>query len=140
MMPIDCLVSHLPGLLAAADAHATPAPGDGLPEPGQMFFLLAWTVRLGVFVLCAGMMGCLYRLVRGPELADRVLAADLLALHVVGLVILLTIYLGDMVFFDAALAVSILGFVSTIGFAQYLYATSHRQRPDQQTPQAKEAL
>lgn len=63
-------------------------------------------------------------------MADRVLAADLLALHVVGLVILLTIYLGQMVFFDAALAVSILGFVSTLGFAQYIYAQAKAEQTE----------
>ena len=70
----------------------------------------------------------------GPSLADRVLAADLLSLHVVGLVILLTIYLGNLVFFDAALAVAIIGFVSTLGFAQYIHARSHDNLPPAAEP------
>ena len=65
------------------------------------------------------------------------LAADLLALHVVGLVILLTIYVGDLVFFDAALVVSIIGFVSTLGFAQYIYATANRE-PGEPKPEVNE--
>ena len=110
-------------------AAAAPVEADaGLPEAGQMATLLYLTVVAGVFVLSLGMALCVYRLVRGPALADRVLAADLLALHVVGLVILLTIYLGRMVFFDAALAVSILGFVSTVGFAQYIYAQAKTEQ------------
>ena len=134
------MMDQVPTLLAAAEGgvgHAAEVADAGygsaedeLPEAGQMAGLLYVAVIGGVFVLSLGMAMCLYRLVRGPALADRVLAADLLALHVVGLVILLTIYLGRMVFFDAALAVSILGFVSTLGFAQYIYAQARAAQAD----------
>lgn len=91
--------------------------------------VLRWVVEAGVYVLCIGMVVCLVRLIKGPELADRVLAADLLSLHVVGLVVLLTIFVGNLVFFDAALVVSIIGFVSTVGFSQYIYATAPGKNP-----------
>jgi len=71
------------------------------------------TITLGIVLV-------LYRMLRGEHLADRVLAADALALHVVGLVILLAIRLGTEVFFDAALVVAIIGFASTLAFAQYI--------------------
>jgi len=113
-----------PALLAAGKESG--ADTNELPGQGEMVPFLSYAVTLGVYVLSAGMALCLYRLVRGPELADRVLAADLLSLHVVGLVVLLTIYVGNLVFFDTALVVSIIGFVSTIGFAQYIFATAPR--------------
>ncbi|MBL1218225.1 MAG: K+/H+ antiporter subunit F [Planctomycetes bacterium] len=69
-----------------------------------------------------GMVLCLYRMLRGPHLADRVLAGDVLSMHVVGLVILLTIRLRTTAFFDAALVVAIIGFASTLAFAQYIGA------------------
>lgn len=126
-MIFDCLTSGLvPHLIAAADSHGGHAAEPTTPEMGEMFWLLAFSVRLGLYVMCAGLILCLIRLVKGPELADRVLAADLLSLHVVGLVILLTIYIGDLVFFDAAMVVAIIGFVSTVGFAQYIYAMADR--------------
>lgn len=117
-------LSAWPTILAAGQDAAHEA--SDLPERGEMAPLLAYAVTLGIYVLCAGMALCLYRLARGPELADRVLAADLLSLHVVGLVILLTIYVGNLVFFDTALVVAIIGFVSTVGFAQYIFATAPR--------------
>lgn len=117
-------VSAWPTILAAA--QDTTHEASDLPGRGEMAPLLAYAVTLGVYVLCAGMALCLYRLARGPELADRVLAADLLSLHVVGLVIVLTIYVGNLVFFDTALVVAIIGFVSTVGFAQYIFATAPR--------------
>ena len=42
-------------------------------------------VDIGVFVLGIGFVLCLVRLVKGPTLADRGIASDLLAMQVVGL-------------------------------------------------------
>ena len=123
------ILEMAPLILAAGD----PGAGPELPGQGEMLPVLLFAVTAGVYTLCVGMALCLWRLIRGPELADRVLAADLLALHVVGLVVLLTIYVGDMVFFDAALVVSIIGFVSTVGFSQYIYATAQRKPGEPRT-------
>ncbi|MEM1108390.1 MAG: monovalent cation/H+ antiporter complex subunit F [Planctomycetota bacterium] len=123
-------------LLAASPEAADAA--NALPGRGELALPLAYVVTLGVYLLCGGMALCLYRLARGPELADRVLAADLLSLHVVGLVIVLTIYVGNLVFFDTALVVAIIGFVSTVGFAQYIFATAPRT-VDPQAPRIPQA-
>lgn len=82
--------------------------------------VLNLVVDVGIFVLGAGFVLCLWRLVKGPTLADRGIASDLLAMQVVGLAILLTIRLETLVFFDAVLIVAILGFASTAAFAQYI--------------------
>ena len=79
-------------------------------------------VSAGMATLIVGMVLCLYRLLRGPHLGDRVLAADALSLQVVGLVILLGIQFHTLIFFDAALVVAIIGFASTLAFAQYIGA------------------
>ncbi|BAM02829.1 Na(+)/H(+) antiporter subunit F [Phycisphaera mikurensis NBRC 102666] len=92
---------------------------------------------LGLASICAGMVLCLYRLWRGPGLADRVLASDVFAFHVVALVILLSVYLRNLTFFDAALGVAIVGFASTVGFAQYIGArqrSAAADRPLQEEP------
>lgn len=104
-------------LLAAAAttgaAHAETVGGWGRD--------VLWTVvDIGVFVLGIGFVLCLVRLVKGPTLADRGIASDLLAMQVVGLAVLLTIRLETLVYFDAVLIVAILGFASTAAFAQYI--------------------
>ena len=48
-------------------------------------------VQVGVVALVAGIGMAMVRMVRGPEVADRVLAADVLSLEVGGLVILLAV-------------------------------------------------
>ncbi len=77
-------------------------------------------VNIGIVTITFGLLLSFYRILKGPQLADRVLAADTFSLHVVGLVILLAIRLQTEVFFDAALVVAIIGFASTLAFAQYI--------------------
>ena len=92
-------------------------------EPALMF-----VATVGVGVLAVGILLCLVRMLRGPHLADRVLAADMLSIHVLALVVVLAIIFESGMFFDAALVVAILGFAATVAFSQYIYA--NRGRPE----------
>ena len=60
------------------------------------------------------------RIVRGPEATDRVLALDTMYINVVALVILLGIRFDTGLFFEAALLIALLGFVSTVALSRYL--------------------
>jgi len=91
-------------------------------------------VQLGVVTLVAGIGMAMVRIVRGPEVADRVLAADVLSLEVVGLVILLAVDQQRSLSLDAALLVAIVGFASTLAFAQFIGVTrSGSEPPDDRT-------
>ena len=77
-------------------------------------------VDVGILGLAVGMVLALYRMMKGPHLADRAIAGDLLALLVVGLVVLLAVDQRRAVSLDAALLGAIVGFAATVAFAQYL--------------------
>jgi multicomponent K+:H+ antiporter subunit F len=63
---------------------------------------------------------CTWRLVRGPEVTDRVLALDTLYVNVVALVVLLGMRLESSLFFEAALLIALLGFAGTVALSRYL--------------------
>ncbi|MBI3101305.1 MAG: K+/H+ antiporter subunit F [Burkholderiales bacterium] len=63
---------------------------------------------------------CAWRLVRGPQAIDRVLAIDTLYLNAVALVVLLGIRLQTALLFEAALIIAMLGFASTAALSRYL--------------------
>ncbi len=65
-------------------------------------------------------MLCAWRLLRGPEPTDRALALDTMYINVVALVVLLGMRYGTELFFEAALLIALLGFVSTVALARYL--------------------
>lgn len=77
--------------------------------------LIAAQIMLGLAMLCA-----VIRMVIGPRAQDRVLALD--ALYVTGMLVLVTvsIRLGTSVFFEVALVIGMLGFISTVALAKFL--------------------
>ncbi|MCY0967356.1 K+/H+ antiporter subunit F [Parathalassolituus penaei] len=61
-----------------------------------------------------------WRLVRGPSVTDRVLALDTMYINVIAMIILLGIYFDTSLYFEAALLIAMLGFVSTAAVSKYL--------------------
>jgi multicomponent K+:H+ antiporter subunit F len=96
--------------------------------------LVELTTELGIVLITGGILLCLYRLVRGPHLADRALALDTIAIHLIGLVILLTLRLDSLVLFDGVLVLSLLGFAGTVAVAQYIARPHLRTRPKRALP------
>jgi multicomponent Na+:H+ antiporter subunit F len=62
----------------------------------------------------------LYRLVRGPTSADRVVALDLMAALTVGAIALQTMATGSHAFLRVATVLALVGFLGTVAFATYL--------------------
>ncbi len=60
------------------------------------------------------------RLLKGPDLSDRILALDTLYINAIALVVLLGLHLGSALYFEAALLIAVMGFVGTISLSKYL--------------------
>ena len=91
-------------------------------EPAQTLLDLATLLVIdgGIVVIILGMLICAARLLRGPHLTDRAVAVDTITVHLVALVALLTMRSGTLAFFDGALALSLLGFVSAVAMGQFV--------------------
>ncbi len=76
--------------------------------------------RLAMGLLGAGLLVCLIRLIKGPSLPDRVVALDLMAILMVGLMAVDALATGHMLPLRAAVVVALLAFLGTIAFARYL--------------------
>jgi multicomponent K+:H+ antiporter subunit F len=81
---------------------------------------LAAAVSVAQVLLGLAMLFATIRLLLGPRAQDRVLAFD--TLYVDGMLLVLTygIRTGSALYFEAALAVGMLGFVSTAALAKFL--------------------
>jgi len=73
-----------------------------------------------------GMIVVLIRVVRGPTLADRILALDLLTMLGTGIIGVFAIRSGEYLYVDIAVAIVVVSFVSTAAFARYLVSRSER--------------
>ena len=86
----------------------------------DMGTVVEWTLNFAVLAVGVALLLCTWRLVLGPEATDRALALDTMYINVVALVVLQGIRTGSELFFEAALLLALLGFVSTVAMARYL--------------------
>lgn len=82
--------------------------------------MLGYVIPLCLAMLGAALLLAVARLVRGPSLPDRVLALDTLYINAIALIILYGIWQGTELFFEIALLIAVLGFVSTVAVAKYM--------------------
>jgi multicomponent Na+:H+ antiporter subunit F len=71
-------------------------------------------------LLAIGMVLTLVRLLKGPHVADRVVALDLLVVLGMGIIVTYAIVLAEQALLDVSLILALIGFLSTVGFARYL--------------------
>lgn len=62
----------------------------------------------------------LWRLVRGPDAADRILALDTMVINVIALLVLYGIARGTAIYFEAAMLTAMVGFVSTVAYCRFI--------------------
>lgn len=75
-----------------------------------------------VLLLCA--IFCIYRVLRGPTSADRVVAIDILGILIVGFCALLSHPTGRDWYIDIAIAWALQSFIGTLALAKYLEGKS----------------
>jgi multicomponent K+:H+ antiporter subunit F len=80
-----------------------------------MTLVLAAQMLIGFAMVLA-----VYRLLRGPRAQDRVLALDTLYVNAMLLTVTLGMRTGTTLYFEAALLIGMLGFVSTAALAKFL--------------------
>lgn len=81
---------------------------------------LGWATSITLVVLSIAFVLTALRVVIGPGLADRVLALDMLVSIGIGFIAVIAIKTGFTLYLDIAIALSLVGFLSTVAFARYI--------------------
>lgn len=76
-------------------------------------------ITLAVLMISAAIFISLVRVVRGPTLPDRVVAVDLIGVSAVCLMIVAAAGAREPAFLDAAVVITLLGFLGTLAYARY---------------------
>ena len=82
--------------------------------------MLSTIVTITFAVLMAALLLTFARLVQGPTLPDRVVALELIAAIVVGIIGTYSIATGVPEFLDVAIVMALMAFLAAVGFARYL--------------------
>lgn len=102
---------------------ATPHMAGFLLATGQ---IVSITARAALVILVVALGLAFLRLVRGPSMPDRVVALDLMATLLVGLIAVSAVETGDAIFLRVAMVVALFSFIGTIGFSWYLQQERER--------------
>lgn len=86
-------------------------PAGGLLE-------IASAVAMGMVIV--SMLLVFWRVLVGPSLPDRVIAADLFATMALSLIAIYVIITGEPAFLDAGLVLTLVAFLGSVAFARYL--------------------
>jgi multicomponent K+:H+ antiporter subunit F len=85
-----------------------------------MSTLLAWSITVAQILLGLAMVCATFRILLGPRAQDRIVGFD--SLYVSAMLLLLVIGMRSerTLYFEAALVVALLGFVSTVALAKFM--------------------
>ncbi|MCB1947795.1 K+/H+ antiporter subunit F [Nitrosomonas sp.] len=82
--------------------------------------MLAISIQIALALVTAAVAMSFWRLLRGPDIPNRVLALDTLYVNTIAILVLLGIHLGSALFFEAALLIALMGFIGTVALCKYL--------------------
>ncbi|MBT0586017.1 K+/H+ antiporter subunit F [Alteromonas oceanisediminis] len=82
--------------------------------------MLNFSIIMVAIMLCAALALNLWRLLIGPHIVDRILALDTMYINSIALILLYGMYNRTPLYFEAALLIAMLGFVSSVAFGKYL--------------------
>ncbi|MFA7097245.1 MAG: K+/H+ antiporter subunit F [Gammaproteobacteria bacterium] len=82
--------------------------------------MLTVAVSIAMAMLVAALLLSLWRLLRGPAITDRILALDTLYIDTIALLVLFGIGQDTPLYFEAALLIALMGFISTVALCKYL--------------------
>ena len=85
-----------------------------------MSIMLAWSITAAQILLGCAMACAAIRILWGPRAQDLVVGLDSLYVNAMLLLLAFGIRTGSTLYFEAALIIALLGFVSTVALAKFL--------------------
>jgi multicomponent Na+:H+ antiporter subunit F len=92
---------------------------------GAAVLQLASQIALGL--LLVGMLLAVIRLIRGPNLGDRILALDMITVLATGFIAGVAVLTGFSLYVDIAIALALVGFLATVALARYLMSRARNR-------------
>ncbi len=82
--------------------------------------MIGIVLHIAAVATALALLGNGWRLLRGPAIGDRIVALDTMAVNVIALILLIGMIGGTGAYFEAALLLAMVGFVSTIAYCKFI--------------------
>ncbi|WP_054025751.1 Na(+)/H(+) antiporter subunit F1 [Bacillus sp. FJAT-28004] len=82
--------------------------------------MLSTLLVASLVILSLAILGCMYRLLKGPSITDRIAALDTIGVILLSMIAVICMLLKTQNYFDIILLIGILTFIGTTAFARYI--------------------
>ena len=82
--------------------------------------VLNWSFLASFLVMILSLVLVMIRFLRGPTVPDRIIAFDLMAVILMGIIIIFSIWVNQTVFLEVAIIMALIAFLGTVAYARYL--------------------
>lgn len=82
--------------------------------------MLSLALTLATILLALAAALCFWRLLKGPDIVDRIMALDTLSIIAIALIVGYGIRTDNPAYFEMALLIALLGFVATVALSKHL--------------------
>jgi multicomponent K+:H+ antiporter subunit F len=82
--------------------------------------MIAYSLYFAFSCFGLGLLFNLWRIVFAPGVGDRILALDTMVINAIALVTLYGIQEGTMMYFEVAMIIAMVGFVSTVAYCRFM--------------------
>ncbi|RFU63763.1 Na(+)/H(+) antiporter subunit F1 [Peribacillus glennii] len=82
--------------------------------------MFATVLKISLVCVSISMLGLIYRMIKGPSVADRVVALDAIGINLIAIIALVSMILDTSAFLEAILLLGILSFIGTVAFSKFI--------------------
>ena len=94
--------------------------------------------QLSLLLILIGMAVAFIRLAKGPSLADRVVALDMMTVTIISFCGVYAVFMDEPSFLDVAIVLALVGFLATVALARYAERRVERDRRQQKLAESEE--
>ncbi|WP_018752077.1 Na(+)/H(+) antiporter subunit F1 [Paenibacillus sanguinis] len=82
--------------------------------------MIHYFLIIALTLLAISVLGCVYRLLKGPSVPDRISALDTMGILLLSMIAVLCALLRTTMYLDIVLVMGVLTFIGTTAFARYI--------------------
>lgn len=82
--------------------------------------MINYLLIAALIIIALSVLLCMYRLVKGPSIPDRITALDTIGINILAMIAVLCVLEKTRVYTDIILMIGILSFIGTVVFSRYM--------------------
>ena len=92
------------------------------------YIFLEWAISISFVMVTLSLAVAFVRLAKGPTLADRVVALDMMTVSIIAVCGVAAVATGVYALLDVALVLALVGFLATVALARYAERADARRK------------